>query len=162
MTALVAAGLCAVAAVLAYDIIGGSVAVEAPTPACPPTTRDHDFGPTRAGSAELMVPGSPVAATACRYDGIRYDGSAPLGLTRAGLLSGEVLDKVVEVLNESVPTSPTACRPVDGRASAVSVIFRYESGPLVEVRWGTDRCGLVTNGIRSAKLSTVAIPPYWG
>lgn len=172
------AALCAGAALLIHNSAGTDgasaqtetapvVAVPAAAPvACP--AGSPEFGPARPGTAETMVPDSPLSADVCRYEKAGGDfGSAPSTpppLTLSGRLEGAELVAVVDAFNAGGPGNPRLCGIgiVGAPATIVWTTFHYAAGPAVNVTWwGTGPCNQSHNGTKTDGGLAHEIPPYW-
>lgn len=125
----------------------------------------RDFGPARPGTAETMVPNTPLSAEVCRYDEpARRDGPpTPPPLTASGRIDGAELATVVDAFNAADgPANPRRCGgPVGGGPmTSVWTTFHYSDGPPVRVGW-TGPCNQSNNGTKTAEGPAGPIPPYW-
>lgn len=125
----------------------------------------RDFGPARPGTAEAMVPDTPLFAEVCRYDvPARGDGPpTPPPLTASGRIDGAELATVVDSFNAADgPVNPRRCGGPDGGGPATFVwtTFHYAEGLPVHVGW-SGPCNQSRNGTKSAEGLASQIPPYW-
>lgn len=126
----------------------------------------RDFGPARPGTAEAMVPDTPLFAEVCRYDEpARGDGPpVPPPLTASGRLDGAELAIVVDAFNAAAsPANPRLCgRPtqIGYPETLVWTTFHYADGLPVRVVW-SGPCNQSHNGARTAEGLASQIPPYW-
>lgn len=121
-----------------------------------------EFGAARPGTAETMVPDTPLFADVCRYD---WPGGEPTPppLGASGRIDGAELATVVDAFNAAVgPANPRRCGgPLGGGPQTlVWTTFHYADGPPVRVGW-TGPCNQSNNGTKSAEGPIGPIPPYW-
>lgn len=124
-----------------------------------------EFGPARPGTAEAMVPDTPLFADVCRYEraGLDWEEPAPPNLTASGRIEGADLATVVDAFNAAGgPANPRRCGgPAgDGPQTIVWTTFHYADGLPVRVGW-SGPCNQVNNGTKSADNLPRQIPPYW-
>ncbi|RDI30409.1 hypothetical protein DEU38_106225 [Rhodococcus sp. AG1013] len=125
----------------------------------------REFGPARPGTAEVMVPDTPLFAEVCRYEkAARGDAPpTPPPLTASGRIDGAELAPVVDAFNAAAsPANPRRCGgPAGGGPETfVWTTFHYADGLPVHVGW-SGPCNQSNNGTRSAEGPASPIPPYW-
>lgn len=124
-----------------------------------------EFGPARPGTAEAMVPDTPLFAEVCRYDKPGGEQTPTLPpLAASGRIDGAELATVVAAFNAAAsPANPRRCgRPTQTGDSATIVwtTFHYADGLPVHVNW-FGPCNQSNNGTRIAEGLASEIPPYW-
>ncbi|BCN76211.1 hypothetical protein [Prescottella equi] len=123
-----------------------------------------EFGLARPGTAEAMVPDTPLFAEVCRYDKPGGEQTPPLPpLAASGRIDGADLAAVVAAFNAGAsPANPRRCGgpSIGDPETLVWTTFHYADGPTVRVGW-SGPCNQSSNGTRTAEGLASEIPPYW-
>jgi len=120
------------------DIVGS-------TPGVDPST-------LQPGSAQTLVPGTPISAIVCRYDG--YGTSQPGKLATSTALATTETHTLAVLFNNGTQTvGGTYNCPIDLQDITL-VTFKYAEGPNVQVSYDASSCQFATNSERTATTTS--------
>jgi hypothetical protein len=119
---------------------------------CPLTGPDRSNYPFPAGPATIMVPGTPVSATVCRYGGL----NPPEGYRRleaSNSVTDSQLQQLITDLNsvgDNIRPGLLACPYDDARSDLI--IFTYQDSQPIYVTVQLLGCGIASNGAARSML----------
>jgi hypothetical protein len=97
-----------------------------------------------------LVPGTPVSAFGCRYEGL--NDPHPNSLAQSAQITGTQLDKLVTTLNSAGPWPPGRYCPIDVGLYDL-VVFTDKSGSQTDVRVAMGGCASATNGHKTVEAN---------
>jgi hypothetical protein len=154
------AGWCAALGALALTVTGCAATIQPggqsdllqthespPLPGCP------DNRPVRLPdvSGSALVPGTPVMADACRYEGL--NDPKPNALAQGEQVTGAQFSRLVTTLNSAGPRPPGRYCPVDFGLYDL-IVFTDRSGNQSDVQVQVGGCASATNGHKTVEAST--------
>lgn len=152
-------GWCAALGVLAVTVTGCAATVQAGTP--PLALQTHESPPLPSCpdnrmvklpevSGSTLVPGAPVVAFGCRYEGL--NDPHPNSLAQSARITGTQLDKLVATLNSAGPWPPGRYCPIDVGLYDL-IVFTDRSGSQSDVQVAMGGCASATNGHKTVEAN---------
>jgi hypothetical protein len=145
--------------VLAVTVTGCAATVQSGGPPVLDTT--HESPPVAACpdnrsvklpdvSGSTLVPGTPIMAFGCRYEGL--NDPHPNALAQSAQITGAQLGKLVTALNSAGPWPPGRYCPIDVGLYDL-VVFTDKSGNQTDVQVAVGGCASATNGHKTVEAN---------